>query len=231
MSEVMPFSSQEQVQKSYDFLNSCKSVACPGCARGVRMCYHTPCIGTVDDIEKLIDAGYAKNLMLDWFSGGTRDQNPFTEDILYLCPAVIGSEGRQAKFARTGRCNLLVNNQCSVHDKNLKPIQGKLACCKVERLYKGEDGMNHDIDERIPVLHTWNTEKGLALIERWKKEVGLDEVKDLTIPNTLFDQLTLVMEVMGSLDAMQSAKGKDGRPDYNPNEVVEREIEIYEKPY
>ena len=72
----MPFSTPEQVQKSYDFLHKMNKPACPGCARGVRMCYHTPCIGTPEDISKLLDAGYAKNLMLDWWVGqGTKEKS------------------------------------------------------------------------------------------------------------------------------------------------------------
>jgi hypothetical protein len=229
---TMPFASDEEVRKAHDFLNSCQTPACPGCARGVRMCYHTPCIGTVDDIEKLMDAGYSKNLMLDYYIGGTRPDNPFAEDVIYLIPAIEGMEGQQAKFARTGKCNLLVDNKCSVHDLGLKPVQGRLACCKVERVYLDSNGEQQDLDERMPILNTWNTQRGLDLIERWKKEIGFDkEVKPLTQPESLGDMLDMLFSVMGSMSAMQDAKGVDGRPDYDPNEKIVKDVQIYEKPY
>jgi hypothetical protein len=196
------------------------------------MCYHTPCIGTVDDIEKIIDAGYANNLMLDWWCGGTKDSNPFEEDVMYLIPAIVGSEGKQAKFARTGKCSLLIDNKCSLHDKGLKPIQGRLACCKIERVFI-EHGEEQDLDERIPVLHTWNTQRGLDLIERWKREVGFGKVKPATTPQDLSfpDMLEAMLSVMTAMDKMADPNGHDGRPPYDPNEKIEREIEIYEKPY
>src|SRR5688572_24414820 len=182
-----PFSSQEQVQGAYDFLNGMEKPACPSCVRGVRMCYHTPCIGTVEDAERLIDAGYAKNLMLDWWVGERRKEesisksfgldkptrlskpkkgdNPFTDDVEYLLPAIVGLEGKQATFARSGRCNLLVDNKCSLHDKGLKPTQGQYACCSRSRVFIDEDGKEQDLDERLLILHTWNTQKGKDVIE------------------------------------------------------------------
>lgn len=234
----MPFSSDEQVQKSNDFLYNLKSVACTGCARGVRMCYHTPCIGTVDDIEKIINAGYAKSLMLDWWVGipmehrMTDKYNPFTEDVMYLIPAIVGSEGKKAKFARSGKCTMLENNLCKLHDSGLKPIQGKLACCKVERIFM-DNGEEKDLDERIPVLHTWNTQRGKDLIERWKKEVnfGNEDTSAPRKPENMADMLDLLIGIFGSMDKMQNPEGKDGRPDYDPNEHIEREVQCYEKPY
>jgi len=233
----MPFSSEEQVQKSNDFLSNLKTVACTGCSRGVRMCYHTPCIGTVDDIEKIINAGHAKSLMLDWWCGIPAEykapdrDNPFEDDVSYLTPAIVGFESKQSKFARSGKCTMLENNLCKLHDADLKPTQGKLACCKVERVYM-EGGEEKDLDERIPILHTWNTQRGKDLIERWKKEVNFEEVKKRPkVPENIGDMLDCLIGVFTAMNNMQNPEGKDGRPDYDPNEHIEREVQCYEKPY
>lgn len=250
----MPFSTPEQVQKSYDFLHKMNKPACPGCARGVRMCHHTPCIGTPDDILKLLDAGYAKNLMLDWWIGETSKEesiksslgiskptklskkdrfNPFEEDVEYIIPAIIGYEGIRSPFAKHGKCNLLINNQCSLHDKGLKPTQGSYACCKVENVWIDEDGKEQDIDERIPILHTWNTQKGRDVITRWKFLVSYDEEKDKgsNLPTSFPDMLDALMNVMTAHMKQYDISGTDGRPAIDPDEEVEVTKTIYEKPY
>lgn len=239
MSQTMPFSSDELVKKSNEFLGTLKTPECPGCARGVRMCYHTPCIGTVDDLERLIDAGYAKKLMLDYWCGIPEEhsspdrENPFTSDVMYLVPAITGLEGKTAPFARHGKCTMLVDNQCSIHASGLKPIQGKLACCKVERLYKDDKGQDQDIDERMPILHTWNTQRGKDLIKRWREEINFEgELKEeQTGPETIFDLLDSLLGVLSSTEKMSNPNSTDGRPEYDPNEKLEREVQYYEKPY
>lgn len=243
MSQIMPFSSDEQVQKSYDLLNSMDKPACPGCQRGVRMCKHTPCIGTVEDMEKLIDAGYAKKLMLDWWVGESskykslkssigvdsptklsknEERNPFTEDISYLVPAIVGKEGQKAPFAKTGICTMLVNDLCSLHDQGLKPTQGSFACCKIDRVYIDEKGKEQDFDERLIILRTWNTQKGKDLIERWKAEVNYKGNNDgAEIPMTLPDMMEAMLSILGSIKMYDEEFPEDLRP------VVKQ---IYENP-
>ena len=238
---TMSLSSDEQVQNSYDFLNSMEKPACPTCVRGVRMCYHTPCIGTVEDMEKLIDAGYARNLMLDWWVGEDhkaesisksfglskptrqskpkKGDNPFTEDVSYLLPAIVGLEAQQAPFTRSGKCNLLVDNKCSLHDKGLKPTQGQYACCTRNRVFLDSEGNEQDIDERILILHTWNTQRGKDLIERWKKEVGLVEEKEHGLPDNPVAMFEALLNVMISHSKLYTEEGEDGRPAIDPNEV------------
>lgn len=215
----MPFTSQEVVIKSEEFLKNLSQPECPGCKRGVRMCHHTPCVGTVDDIEKIINAGYAKNLMLDWWMGAgsgskaiqkalgvkpedvevekhkqSRSENPFEEDVQYLVPATKGKEGGKAAMIRSGSCNLLVNEQCTLHSLDLKPIQGRLACCSHHNEFT--DGT--DVDERIYVMHTWNTQRGKDLIERWKKEVNFNEDPDPELPKNGLDIFEMLLGVIES---------------------------------
>ena len=65
-----------------------------------RMQCHTPCLGTPQDIERLIDAGYA------------------VIDIpIPMIQAVAGDE----------YCIFYHNGLCELHDKGLKPTEGRLS--------------------------------------------------------------------------------------------------------
>jgi hypothetical protein len=228
----MEFSSDEQVKKSYEFLNSLNQPACEGCNHGIRMCYNTPCMGTVEDFEKLIEAGYAGSLMLDHWCGGHMNGNPFKEDVLYLAPAIENKQKQAAPFIRSGKCALLINNKCSLHDLGLKPIQGKSVCCKLERVYKDENGENKAIEERFLILHTWNTQKGLDLIEKWKKEVNFktesgDEEIDKKDP---FLFLSLLVEQIQKFEEIEKKEKTGEMPLYTPLTEPRKIIE-YTKPY
>lgn len=256
--QTMSFSDQQTIQSCTEFLDQLEKPAC-NCNAGVRMCKHTPCIGTVNDLEKLIDAGYAKNLMLDWWVGedsghkaikgimGKNEEseegepvklfkrkkeklhreNPFIEDVPYLVPAVVGSEGQKAKFVKTGTCNLLVDNKCSIHHLNLKPVQGRIACCKINRVFKDENGKQQELDERIPVLHTWNSQRGKDLIKRWKEEVGFVEGEDddiAPVPKNAVDLLETLFELLKSHADLYAEKqeGEEGQVcDDRPVKTVE----------
>lgn len=261
MSQKMPFTDQAVVETCTKFIDGLEKPACE-CNAGVRMCKHTPCIGTVDDIEKLINAGYARNLMLDWWVGedsGVRamdkifnpektespqlfkrkikppgqklhKENPFTEDLPYLVPAIQGRGGMKSPFVKTGVCNLLVNNRCSIHHLDLKPVQGRLSCCKVNRVFLDENGKQQDLDERIPILHTWNTQRGKDLIERWKKEVGFVEGEnddEAPIPKTTGDLIDALLGLLTSHVDMY-APNSDGTPIHDDRPV---KTTTYEKPY
>lgn len=247
----IPESTPIQIQKSEKFLNSLTKPAC-NCNNGVRMCYKTPCMGTVDDLEKLIDAGYAKNLMLDFWMGrdpngmservqktmdpGLVDSyvnNPFEENVPYLVPALKGHEGKITSMGKTGTCNLLVDNKCSVHDKGLKPIQGQTACCKIQRVYNDPvTGKQLEIDERFPILHTWNTQRGKDLIARWKKEVNYTGPDNLEIPTDKISQLGILLELMIGPAREREALKAGGVPDFTEEEKNPNPVYLtYEKPY
>lgn len=241
------FSSEEQIQKSKDFLNQLEKPSCNGCARGVSMCYTMPCMGTVEDIEKIMDAGFSKNLMLDgWASTETKDkaaekvagkpikmnlnENPFNENISYLVPAIVGLEGKKAPFTRHGQCNLLVDNLCSLHEKGIKPVQGKTACCSIDNMYFDHNGRQKDIDTRIPILTTWNTQKGVDLIERWKKEVGFEGNDEFSgLPTSVHDILSSMVELFEVQSGI--ALKKTNCPPIDTSNPPEVKVVMYERPY
>jgi hypothetical protein len=246
----MPFSTEEQIKKAEEFFANAKKPAC-NCTRGVMMCYHTPCIGTLDDMERLINAGYAKNLMLDCWSGRSviddgvnksfntnvsmlKDKDSivtfFEDDVMYLVPASQGKEGKVSGYNKGGTCNFLVNNKCSLHDLGLKPTQGQYACCSIERVYMDKYGKQQDLDERLPILITWNTQKGKDLIDRWKKEVGFTGPDKEGFPSDFSSMMQFLGEALGSHDKTKERMEAGGCP-----ELSEEEREIYtytyEKPY
>jgi hypothetical protein len=52
-------------------LDTAKKIECFGCEKGISMCHMRPCWGTVEDFRKIIKAGHAKKLMIDYYSTKT----------------------------------------------------------------------------------------------------------------------------------------------------------------
>ncbi len=121
---------------------------CPVC---VAACKSRPCWGTPADIQKLINAGLADQLMEDYWVGD--------ENIMIIAPAICGSEGRHAPFSPYGRCTFLENNRCKVH--HIKPTEGaeSLPC---------SDSVNvQELHKRVAM--TWDTAAGRALVKKWNR--------------------------------------------------------------
>lgn len=75
----------------------------------------TPCIGTPDDILKLIDAGYGDRLKMTYWCVGL-----IMGKINYMVPMV------QAIQTDDG-CTFFHNGRCELHAKGLKPTEGRLS--------------------------------------------------------------------------------------------------------
>lgn len=90
-----------------------------GCEKCKQMC-RTPCLGTPEDIERLAIAGYADRLCLSlWCVGkmaGLTDK-----------PLTIVAPRQEPDGWCTFR---LPDGRCELHDKGLKPLEGKLATCR-----------------------------------------------------------------------------------------------------
>lgn len=76
---------------------------------------HTPCLGTPDDIEKLIDAGYTDKLKLtSWYAG--------------VVMGVINSPVPMIQpIAGDNYCIFFRDGLCELHNKGLKPTEGRLS--------------------------------------------------------------------------------------------------------
>lgn len=121
------------------------------------MCKYRPCWGTPQEIQKIINSGHAKNLMLDYWVGDSDDSS-----IYLLCPAIIDFEGGNAPLFPTGKCIFLDDDsKCKIH--NIKPLEGRIAGCKNKKLYD-------KINLHKKVAMTWDTDEGKKIIEIWKGE-------------------------------------------------------------
>lgn len=128
-----------------------KESACT-CFKCSSMC-RRPCWGKPHEIRHLIENGYGRYLMLDYW---TCEDEP---DIAILCPALKGSERMRAPFIPQSKdgCIFWRDGLCELHDLNLKPIEGRLAI---------HDSPHHeDIHEKVAQL--WNTEEAKAMVADW----------------------------------------------------------------
>lgn len=107
--------------------------SCPKCKN---MCKTTPCLGTPQDIEKLIEAGYASKLSLSVYATGM----------------LMGAMDRtinmiQPRFDEVkGSCVFLDDKGlCELHNIGLKPTEGKLASCKPEVVSSFKDTINFKV--------------------------------------------------------------------------------------
>lgn len=119
-----------------------------------RMC-HVPCTGTPDDIQNLIDAGYGDRLCCDDFPG---DMEKFIK------PALKGYEAKEPPFETMTfeGCTFWKNGKCELHDKGLKPLQGKIA-------HHNFNMLKHEKYLRF-FEEVWGSQKGQDLIKYWQEE-------------------------------------------------------------
>ena len=78
------------------------------------MCQKTPCIGTPEDMAKIIEAGYADRLSFVKYEDGAMGF-PVGYDL--VGPGIKSD----------GSCIFFNNGLCELHEKGLKPILGKIA--------------------------------------------------------------------------------------------------------
>lgn len=114
---------------------------CPACQG---QCMRAPCLGTPEDILKLIDAGYADKLApTEWATGLFLGKLSFTVKMIQIKRTVHG-------------CVFFKNSLCELHDLNLKPTEGRLS----HHTIKAE---NFDFDKSLTwqVAQTWLEEENL----------------------------------------------------------------------
>ncbi len=123
------------------------------CEKCSSMC-HSPCCGTPEDMDKLMDAGYGDRLMYDdWPDGETM-----------LKPALKGYGGERAPWEVSSLmgCTFWKKGKCELHSLGLKPSLGKLAIHDQPQEEKTE------ICEFIE--ESWKKKKAKKTLERWKRE-------------------------------------------------------------
>ena len=94
----------------------------------------TPCLGTPEDIERIIDAGYADKLAItDWAVGMLLGR---MKEPIVMVQAIQTEKG----------CTFFENGLCLLHDKGLKPTEGKLShhSTKLEN-YKFSKSLSYNV--------------------------------------------------------------------------------------
>jgi len=141
-----------------------KKIECKGCKEGIQMCKTRPCWGTVEDFKKIIEAGFAKKLMIDYYNSESVSNN---KKIYFLSGASNGNDCSKADWDPRGVCALLENDLCVVHE--IKLTIGAIACCKNESGFR---------DDNEKCIATWDSPEGNELIEKWKVLVEYVEKND-----------------------------------------------------
>lgn len=169
---------------------------CKGCTKGIDMCYNRPCWGTPADFAKIIDAGFAKLIQCDYYyrlSEGKENievltmglhwvkdedqESPWSllktlfagmsKDRKDLDYTIEHTGGEAARLNPQGKCVMLdKDDECSLHYLDLKPTQGKKACCNIPMT---EDQGN------LYYANLWDTDEGRIIVDKWKKLVDYQE--------------------------------------------------------
>lgn len=92
------------------------------CDTCVEMCSNRPCWPTPAESKAIQDAGYSSRLMRDYWVSDSH----FDHDVDMLVPAIVGYEGGTAPTWPTGQCTFLKDGKCELHDKGLKPLEGRV---------------------------------------------------------------------------------------------------------
>lgn len=119
-----------------------------------QQCHKATCLGTPQDILRIIEAGYADHLCLtEWAAGMLMG---CTNHVIMMVQ--IKDDGEWCSFFHDGLCEL--------HDKGLKPTEGKLSHHSIR------------IDNWTPkksiswnVAKEWENEDNLPIIEQIVKEL------------------------------------------------------------
>lgn len=130
-----------------------KPVCCK-CQECKKQCMRAPCLGTPDDILKLIEAGFADKLALThWATGLFLGRVNYT---IRMIQAIATEQG----------CIFFENGLCQLHDLGLKPTEGKLSHHMIKL-----DNYQFNKSLSWQVAKTWidvgNAEKVLNVFERF----------------------------------------------------------------
>ncbi len=116
------------------------------------MCENRPCWPTPEESKAIIDAGLGHRMMRDYWAD--------TPNIDIIAPALVGYENQEAPFFPTGRCTFLTaKGRCELHQRGLKPREGREAWCKKHG--GTPDGLHEE------VARTWENEAAQNIVLEW----------------------------------------------------------------
>lgn len=140
------------VRKTGIKLSECKCTLCKS------QCTSTPCLGTPEDMKKIIDAGYGDRVAPTIWAVGMLI-NVISTPIDMIAP--LWDDKKQS-------CTFYTNGLCELHDQGLKPTEGKLSHHTAEKISKAQKSL------------TWNVAKEWLSISK----VRLNEFLNNKLLNT-----------------------------------------------
>lgn len=90
------------------------------CETCTKMCEREPCWGTPEEIQRIIEAGYGDKLCPEPWDG---------INIIPMRKMEYYGVDSESDIRYQMSCIFLENQKCILHEKGLKPIEGKLAHC------------------------------------------------------------------------------------------------------
>ncbi len=136
---------EKELEKIKQITNGRESTC--SCASCQQMCHRAPCLGTPSDILKIAEAGHADKLAITGWAVGMPYNIP-------VVPMI------QAKKTENG-CIFLVKNSCTLHDKGLKPTEGRLTKgCEIDL------AMDNQLPVVFAVARTWIDEENNETIKQ-----------------------------------------------------------------
>lgn len=139
---------KENIQKKIIRKTGRKPIECK-CELCKSQC-KTPCLGTPDDIMKLIEAGYKEYLMpSEWLVGMVLGKLDYSISMV------------QAKQQDDGWCIFYENGLCKLHNLNLKPTEGRLSHHSIKpENYVFSKGISYNVAKE------WLSYENRGLIEK-----------------------------------------------------------------
>lgn len=123
------------------------------CLKCKSMCQNSPCMGTPEDIQKIMDAGYGDKLMFSLWTDHKSANAPL--------PAIMPIKGPRGCVFQDKK------GLCDLHAAGLKPTEGKLAIHD-----QNDNGL------RRTVGYTWISEAGISVFQRFGVP-NIDQLRDL----------------------------------------------------
>jgi Fe-S-cluster containining protein len=134
------------------------NVAACSCNECKAMCKR-PCWPTPSEALRIMDAGYAERLMLDYWVASPND-------IYIISPAEKGREMANASFVPIGGCAMQdpTTGLCAIH--SIKPIEGRVAHHSTAERQNGKVNIHKE------VAMLWDSEEGRKVITDWKNRIN-----------------------------------------------------------
>lgn len=177
---------------------------CKGCSGGIEMCYIRPCWGTPEDLDKILDAGFAKLVQCDfYYRPGIEDES----DIPVLTMGTHWEKGKRGEN-QDDIGNLLMSlfkkskKDPKSLDYTIEHTGGEIAIkeiipTKCVMLDRTNECLLHDMDlkpeqgrescckedksvakDNIYYSQLWDTDKGKSVVEKWKQLVNFQDEQD-----------------------------------------------------